>query len=122
LAAKRDKVLHSAFFTRILCLRKANLQTVPCEQSDHHSASERLATIGATAGMVGHDIRNPLQSITGDLYLAKIEANSLPSSETKNNILESLTETEKNIEYINKIFRTSKTTPGLLTLKVKKVT
>ncbi len=30
---------------------------------------ERLAAIGATAGMVGHDIRNPLQAITGDVYL-----------------------------------------------------
>ncbi len=35
--------------------------------------SERLAAIGATAGMVGHDIRNPLQAITGDVYLAKSE-------------------------------------------------
>ncbi len=29
--------------------------------------SLRLAAIGETAGMVGHDIRNPLQAITGDL-------------------------------------------------------
>ena len=34
---------------------------------------ERLAAIGATAGMVGHDIRNPLQAITGDVFLAKSE-------------------------------------------------
>ena len=33
--------------------------------------SERLAAIGATAGMVGHDIRNPLQGMTSDVYLAK---------------------------------------------------
>ena len=33
----------------------------------------RLAAIGETAGMVGHDIRNPLQAITGDVYLAKTE-------------------------------------------------
>ncbi len=32
--------------------------------------SERLAAIGATAGMVGHDIRNPLQAITSDVFLA----------------------------------------------------
>ena len=32
--------------------------------------AERLAAIGATAGMVGHDIRNPLQAITGDVYLS----------------------------------------------------
>jgi len=65
--------------------------------------SERLAAIGATAGMVGHDIRNPLQAITGDLYLAKTELSTLPENELKSNALESLTEIEKNIDYINKI-------------------
>ena len=35
--------------------------------------AERLAAIGATAGMVGHDIRNPLQAITSDVYLAKTD-------------------------------------------------
>lgn len=65
--------------------------------------SERLAAIGATAGMVGHDIRNPLQSITGDLYLARASAANLPESEDKATIIESLEETEKSIDYINKI-------------------
>ena len=53
--------------------------------------------------MVGHDIRNPLQAITGDVYLAKTELSSIPESAEKKNIEESLTEIEKNIEYINKI-------------------
>jgi PAS domain S-box-containing protein len=65
--------------------------------------SERLAAIGATAGMVGHDIRNPLQAITGDVYLAKAELASMANSEEKLSIQESLTEIEKNIDYINKI-------------------
>jgi PAS domain S-box-containing protein len=65
--------------------------------------SERLAAIGATAGMVGHDIRNPLQAITGDLYLAKTELAALPENEQKINALESLDEIEHNIDYINKI-------------------
>ena len=65
--------------------------------------SERLAAIGATAGMVGHDIRNPLQAITGDLYLAKTDLASIPESEEKQTIQESLSEIEKNINYINKI-------------------
>jgi PAS domain S-box-containing protein len=64
---------------------------------------ERLATIGATAGMVGHDIRNPLQAITSDIYLAKSDLALTPESEEKRNVLESLQEIEKNIEYINKI-------------------
>jgi PAS domain S-box-containing protein len=65
--------------------------------------SERLAAIGATAGMVGHDIRNPLQAITSDVYLAKTELATTPDSEGKKNALESLVEIEKNIDYINKI-------------------
>ena len=52
--------------------------------------AERLAAIGATAGMVGHDIRNPLQAITGDVYLAKTELAAIPDSEQKKNALESL--------------------------------
>jgi PAS domain S-box-containing protein len=65
--------------------------------------SERLAAIGATAGMVGHDIRNPLQAITSDVYLAKTELASTPESEEKKNALESMQEIEKNVDYINKI-------------------
>jgi PAS domain S-box-containing protein len=65
--------------------------------------AERLATIGATAGMVGHDIRNPLQAITGDVFLAKTELTEFPESEEKENLLESLNEIEKNTDYINKI-------------------
>ena len=64
---------------------------------------ERLAAIGATAGMVGHDIRNPLQAITGDVYLAKLELASMPESEEKKNALECLDEIENNVTYINKI-------------------
>ena len=65
--------------------------------------SERLAAIGATAGMVGHDIRNPLQAITGDLYLVKTELDELPDHQQKKNALESLDEIQNNIDYINKI-------------------
>jgi PAS domain S-box-containing protein len=65
--------------------------------------SERLAAIGATAGMVGHDIRNPLQAIIGDTFLAKTDLSSCPESEQKASIQESLSEIEKNVEYINKI-------------------
>ena len=73
------------------------------QRAEQLKSAERLATIGATAGMVGHDIRNPLQAITGDVYLAKTELVSLPESEEKKNIQESLIEIEKNVDYINKI-------------------
>ncbi len=82
-------------------LKKAEEQAQ--ESAKKLKDAERLAAIGATAGMVGHDIRNPLQSITSDVYLAKTELASTPQSEEKKNALESLDEIEKNLEYINKI-------------------
>jgi PAS domain S-box-containing protein len=82
-------------------LRKA--QEEARENAKKLKEAERLAAIGVTAGMVGHDIRNPLQAITGDVYLAKTELIDLPDSEEKKNALESMGEIEKNIDYINKI-------------------
>jgi signal transduction histidine kinase len=65
--------------------------------------SERMSAIGQTAGMVGHDIRNPLQSIIGEIYLADSELATLPDSEEKSNLKESLKTIKQSIEYINKI-------------------
>lgn len=65
--------------------------------------AERLATIGETAGMIGHDIRNPLQSIIGELYLAKDELSELPDDEVKKSLLDSVNYIEEQTLYINKI-------------------
>ena len=81
----------------------AHLENLVEERTRQLKDSERLAAIGATAGMVGHDIRNPLQAIIGDIYLAKTDLASTPASDEKNSIEESLTEIEKNVDYINKI-------------------
>lgn len=64
---------------------------------------EHLAAIGTTAAMVGHDIRNPLQAIVGDIFLTKTELSELPESAQKNAILDNLKAVERNIFYINKI-------------------
>jgi two-component system sporulation sensor kinase A len=66
-------------------------------------SKERLAAIGSTAGMVGHDIRNPLQAIVGEVFLLKDNLAELPAFETKKDVLESLSSIEKNTDYINKI-------------------
>ena len=79
------------------------MENLANQRAEQLKNAERLAAIGATAGMVGHDIRNPLQAITGDVYLAKTELAEIPDSEEKKNTLESLSEIEKNIDYINKI-------------------
>ncbi|MGD0449521.1 MAG: PAS domain S-box protein [Candidatus Bathyarchaeia archaeon] len=82
-------------------LKKAEAEAA--EAAKKLKDSERLAAIGATAAMVGHDIRNPLQSIISDVYLAKTELASTVESDEKKLALESLQEIEKNIDYINKI-------------------
>jgi two-component system sensor kinase FixL len=65
--------------------------------------SERLAAIGQTAGMVGHDLRNPLQAVIGELYLARNEVEPLPQSELKSNLQESIQVIEEQAVYMDKI-------------------
>ncbi len=73
------------------------------EDKTNEEEKKRLLTIGQTAGMVGHDIRNPLQSMINDVYLLKQYLNDMPQSETKVEVTESLESLEKNIGYVNKI-------------------
>jgi PAS domain S-box-containing protein len=80
-----------------------NLELLIKERTKQLKDSERLAAIGATAGMVGHDIRNPLQAITSDVYLLKQELQGMPEREEKSSAEESLVGIEKNVDYINKI-------------------
>ncbi len=65
--------------------------------------AERLAAIGATAGMVGHDIRNPLQSILNELFLAKAELSAITNKDAKENLAENIANIENDIIYVNKI-------------------
>lgn len=70
---------------------------------DKLKSAERMAAIGQTAGMVGHDIRNPLQAIMGDLYLIDCDVAFLPEGENKTNIQESIRSIQANLAYIEKI-------------------
>ena len=80
----------------------ANLERAVHERTEALKNAERFAAIGETAGMVGHDIRNPLQSISGELYLIRSELNSSGDIE-KNKLRESLEMIENQIDYVNKI-------------------
>ncbi|MCW3996251.1 MAG: ATP-binding protein [Candidatus Bathyarchaeota archaeon] len=64
--------------------------------------TDRLAAIGQTAGMIGHDIRNPLQAIISEIYIAKQEIAGF-SQPTKTQALESLDLIEEQTDYISKI-------------------
>jgi len=107
-----EKNQFAAIFTDITKRKEAerklaeyqrNLEKIVDERTKQLKDSERLAAIGATAGMVGHDIRNPLQSIASDVYLAKSELDSIKNLEVKKSLQESLEGIDENVEYINKI-------------------
>jgi len=80
-----------------------DLEKIVEDRTKQLKDSERLAAIGQTAAMVGHDLRNPLQSITGELYLAKSEVETLPQGEVKNNLAESIQIIEEQSAYMDKI-------------------
>ncbi|WXG42026.1 MAG: PAS domain S-box protein [Candidatus Freyarchaeum deiterrae] len=80
-----------------------HLEELVKERTAKLQESERLAAIGETAGMVGHDIRNPLQTIIGEVYLAGNELDSMPEGEAKKILKENLEAIEGQVTYINKI-------------------
>jgi signal transduction histidine kinase len=48
-----------------------HLEEIVAEKTLELKKTERLAAIGSTAGMVGHDLRNPLTAISGATYYLK---------------------------------------------------
>lgn len=81
-----------------------HLERLVDEKTQKLKEVERLATIGETAGMVGHDIRNPLQSIEGAAYLAKEEIKTLPAeSQERKELNEILGIIEHQTIYIDNI-------------------
>jgi PAS domain S-box-containing protein len=79
------------------------LKNIIADRTKQLKDSERLVAIGQTAGMVGHDLRNPLQTVIGELYLAKKEVVSLAEGEVKNNLTESIQVIEEQAVYMDKI-------------------
>ena len=86
-----------------LAIYQKDLESLIDERTKQLKDSERLAAIGATAGMVGHDIRNPLQVIVSDIYLAKSELDSIQDVELKQRLKKNLEGIDESVFYINKI-------------------
>ena len=70
-------------------------------------AAEKMAAVGETTAMVGHDLRNPLQAIVGALYAARKRHETLPENVKRpaegagvHEILETI---EHQVKYMNKI-------------------
>lgn len=94
------------------------------EQDKRLHDAERFIAIGETASMVGHDIRNPLQAISSDLYLIQEDLKNLQGE--KQGILESLSSINENIAYISKIVAdlqdyAKPLNPNLQTVNISKI-
>lgn len=63
--------------------------------------SERLATMGTTAELIGADVRSPLQSLVGQTYLLNNEIADLPNGKQKDSIQECISEMETSLHRIN---------------------
>ena len=80
-----------------------NLEQIVEERTKQLQNAERLAAIGQTAGMIGHDIRNPLQAIAGELFLMHQEVDDSVDTPSKMSVQESLRIIQEQVDYINKI-------------------
>ncbi|MCW4005970.1 MAG: PAS domain S-box protein [Candidatus Bathyarchaeota archaeon] len=88
--AEYSQKLEQIVAQRTLQLKKAQEQLVK---------SERLAAIGELAGMIGHDLRNPLTSIKGATYYLNTKHGKHLDAASQ----EMMRTIEKSIEYSNKI-------------------
>jgi len=76
-----------------------NLENMVIERTEKLKKTERFAAIGETAGMVGHDLRNPLTGIMNATYYLKKRY----VSQIDEKGVEMLKVIEKNAEYSNLI-------------------
>lgn len=108
MAAGLTTALLSLIFTNVIAalvsLQLHSYRSQIFQSVSKRKETDRLAAIGQTAGMIGHDIRNPLQAIVSELYITRssVEESSLPS-EFKASVTESIQLIEEQTDYISKI-------------------
>jgi two-component system, chemotaxis family, CheB/CheR fusion protein len=85
--------------------RSEHLEDLVEERTRMLSNTTRLAAIGETAGMVGHDLRNPLQTIINTIHIAK-EAMKMQEASTPEKTIRvesALESIQEQAEFMNKI-------------------
>jgi two-component system CheB/CheR fusion protein len=88
-----------------LRVRSEHLEDLVEERSRMLSNTTRLAAIGETAGMVGHDLRNPLQTIINTIHLAKeaMKSNGALTPEKELRVESALETIREQADFMNKI-------------------
>jgi PAS domain S-box-containing protein len=84
-----------------------HLEELVEDQTSRLRTAERMAAIGETTTMVGHDLRNPLQAIVNNLYLAKRKLGDMSPEELavveKSGLEDFRERIEEQVKYMNKI-------------------
>jgi signal transduction histidine kinase/putative methionine-R-sulfoxide reductase with GAF domain len=80
--------------------------------------AQRMAIIGELAGMIGHDLRNPLTGIAGAVYYLRRRLSQLNDER----VMEMLNIIDKNIAYSNKIINDLLDYSGEIKLNVSETT
>jgi PAS domain S-box-containing protein len=81
-----------------------HLEEIVEERTRKLKEVERLAAIGETTAMIGHDLRNPLQVIVNAVYLANRRLKELPSKlRVKGKLRELIDIIEEQTKYMDKI-------------------
>jgi PAS domain S-box-containing protein len=101
LTASRS-ITHLKKHTDLLEEHTVRLEEIVDQRTKELREAERMSTIGETTTMVGHDLRNPLQAIVNNLYLAK---KRLDHSEFdgKDDLAKKLETIREEVGYMNKI-------------------
>jgi len=85
----------------------SDLERIVEERTSKLKQAERLAAIGETTAMVGHDLRNPLQAITSTIYLTQKKFEALPATYAKlaeeSGVVEMFKTIDEQIRYMDKI-------------------
>ncbi|MHA1917172.1 MAG: sensor histidine kinase [Candidatus Ranarchaeia archaeon] len=94
------KELHTELLKSIVQRKDTQLQQI---QKGLEKA-EKMAAIGEVAATVGHDLKNPIQLISYNLYLANEHLDRIPNSnKIKTKVVKNLESIEKQLGYINRI-------------------
>ena len=86
---------YSKHLKNMVDLRTAQLK----DANERLVKAERLAAIGELAGMIGHDLRNPLAGIKNGVYILKKKGTTISEAQSK----ETLEIIDKAIDHSNKI-------------------